>query len=160
MNKLARLKSRDLRYHVNERRILTDVPAVCREHILRALVEYRVEFLARDIESHAVGAGIEIHFTQVCVDVYVCQYAAAERVVLEVIENSVNLVEVALGIVVLDSELIAVCLADAAVLVSPSVPDVPLEVVDVVRFFLPYPEQLVRCALDKGLSERHRRELL
>ena len=93
-------------------------------------------------------------------DIYVCQYTAAERVVLEVIENSVNLVEVALGIVVLDSELIAVCLADAAVLVSPSVPDVPLEVVDVVRFFLPYPKQLVRCALDKGLSERHRRELL
>lgn len=82
-------------------------------------------------------------------DVYVCQYATAERVVLEVIENSVNLVEITLGIVVLDSKLIAVCLADAAVLVSPSVPDMPLEVVDVVRFLLPYPEQLVRCALDK-----------
>ena len=92
-------------------------------------------------------------------DIYICQYAAAERVVLEVIENSVNLVEITLGIVVLDSELIAVCLADAAVFIGPSVPDVPLEVVDIVRFLLPYPEQLVRCALDEGLSQRHCREL-
>ena len=139
---------------------MADVPAVRREHILRALVENGVELLARDVEGHAVCAGVEVHLAQISVDIYISQNAAAERVVLEVIENSVNLIKLALGVVVLDSELIAVCLSYAAAFVRPRVPDVAVEVVDVVRFLLPYPKQLVRCALDEGLSQRHRGELL
>ena len=49
----------------------------------------------------------------------ICHDSAAERIVFEVIYNTVNLVEHALLIFMLDSELVAVCLADRAVLVSP-----------------------------------------
>ena len=62
----------------------------------------------------------------------VCQDAAGGGVVLQVIEHAVHLVEFALGIFVLDAELIAVGLADRAGLVGPLIPDVAAQVVDVV----------------------------
>ena len=45
--------------------------------------------------------------------------STAEGIVFKVINNSVNLVKHALPVFMLDAELIAVCLADRAVLISP-----------------------------------------
>ena len=50
------------------------------------------------------------------------------------------------------AQLIAVSLADAAVLVRPGIPDMRGEVGDVVGFLLPYPQYLIHGALEVYLS--------
>ena len=78
---------------------------------------------------------------------------------LEVVEHAVHLVEFALGVLVLHAQLIAVGLADGAVLVRPLVPDVAAEVLIVVGLLLPYPEQLVNGAFPVGAAYREDGEL-
>ena len=78
---------------------------------------------------------------------------------LEVIEHAVHLVEVALGVVALLADLVAVGLADGARLVCPLVPDVGVEVVDVVGFALVDPKDLVHGALEGGAAEGEGGEL-
>ena len=62
----------------------------------------------------------------------ICHDSAAERVVLKVVDNSVNLVEHTFLVLVLNAELIAVSLADRAVLVSPGIPNVGVQIVNIV----------------------------
>ena len=123
MHKFARLKSRHLRQHAGQRSVLHDIPVVRREHILRALVEYGVEPVSRDIEGHRVCAGVQRHLAEVCVVVDIGHDAPRCGVMLEVKQHSVDLIHLALGVAVLHAELIAVGLADGAGLVRPSVPD-------------------------------------
>ena len=79
---------------------------------------------------------------------------------LEVIQHAVHLIELALGIDVLLGQLIAVGLADGTRLVGPAVPDVAVEVVDVVGLFLPDPQQLVDAGFEIGAAQRQNGELL
>ena len=85
MHELACDKTADLRQHVHEHGILHDVPVVCREHVLRALIQNGVEPVAADIERHRIGAGIQSHLVQIGEIVEACQNAAAGRVVLQVV---------------------------------------------------------------------------
>ena len=82
----------------------------------------------------------------------IAHYSTACRVVFEVVQNAVYLVHIALGIVVFYTKLIAVCLAYASAFVSPCVPNVTVEVVDVVGLFLPNPQNFVDCRLECGFS--------
>ena len=81
-------------------------------------------------------------------------------VVLQIVEHPVHLVEHPFGILVLDSQLIAVGLADGAVLIGPGVPDMAGEVVDVVGLLLPDPQKLVHRALEGHLADGLDGELL
>ena len=74
-----------------------------------------------------------------------CQNAAAGRVVLQVVQHAVDLIELSLRETVFDAELIAVGLADGAALIGPAVPDMAAEVVDVVRLLLPDPQKLLHA---------------
>lgn len=47
-----------LREHMQQDRILHDVPVVCGEGVLTALIENAVEFVAGDVESHRIGARV------------------------------------------------------------------------------------------------------
>ena len=78
---------------------------------------------------------------------------------LEVVEHAVDLVELALGVLVLHAQLIAVSLAYGAVLVRPLVPDVAAEGLYVVGLLLPDPEQLVNGAFPVGAAYREYWEL-
>ena len=86
--------------------------------------------------------------------------AARGRIVLEIIEHPVDLIEISLGIVVLDAQLIAVRLADGTILVSPAVPDMGSQLMHIIRLLLPDPQQLVDAALEEHLAQRHDREFL
>ena len=154
VHQLAGLESADLRHHVDQHRVLHHVPVVRRQHILTALVQNGVERIARHVEGHGVGAGIERHFMQVGKIVEVRQDAPRGRIMLQVIEHAIHLIEHPLFILVLHAELVAVGLADAAALVRPRVPDVGGEVVDVIAFFLPDPQKLVHRALPIGAAQR------
>ena len=70
---------------------------------------------------------------------------------LKVINHPVHLVKFALGVLVPDGQLITVSFADGAVFICPLIPDVAVEIVDIVGFLLPDPQQFVNmCA---GWSE-------
>ena len=60
----------------------------------------------------------------------------------------------------LHRQLIAVGLADGAVLIRPAVPDVRVEVVHVVGLLLPYPEQFVDCRFEVGFAQGYNRKFL
>ena len=158
VHQLARLQTGHLREHVHEHGVLHDVPVVRREHVLAALVEDGVERVARDVERHRVRARVERHLVQILERINIRQDAAGGRVVLQVVEHAVHLVEFTLGILVLDAELVAVGLADRAGLVGPLIPDVAAQVVDVVRLLLPDPQQLVHGGLPVGAPQRQQRK--
>ena len=65
MHKLPRHKPAGLREHHQQDGILNDIPVVCRQNILRALIQNRVQLIARHIESHAVSARLQIHLGQI-----------------------------------------------------------------------------------------------
>ena len=87
--------------------------------------------------------------------VQVRQNAARGGVVLEVVQNPVDLIELALGILMLHAELIAVGLADGACLIRPAIPDMAAEVMDVVGFLLPDPQKLLNAGLVERAAQRH-----
>ena len=58
---------------------------------------------------------------------------------LKVINHPVHLVKFALGVLVPDGQLITVSFADGAVFICPLIPDVAVEIVDIVGFLLPDP---------------------
>ena len=143
-----------LREHMQQNRILHDVPVVCGEGVLTALVEDAVEFVAGDVESHRICARVEVHLVQILKVVDVGEDASGLRIVFEVEKHSVHLVEFALGIYALFAELIAVRFADRACFVRPAVPDVRVEVVHVVALFLPNPKDFVYCGLERSATQR------
>ena len=61
---------------------------------------------------------------------------AAGGILLEILENPVHLVVPAVAVLMLDPQLIAVGLADGALLVGPGVPDPAVELVGVVGLLL------------------------
>ena len=160
VDQLAGLQTGHPGHHVNQGGVLHHVPAVGGEHILAALVEDGVEGSAADIEGHGVGAGIEGHLVEVVVVVEVGHNTPGGRVVFEIVQHPIHLVEHPLDILVLDPQLIAVGLADGAALVGPGVPDMAVQVVDVVGFLLPDPQQLVHRALEGHFPDGLDGELL
>ena len=85
---------------------------------------------------------------------------AGGGVVLQIPQHLVHLVHVPLGIVVLHPQLIAVCLSDGARLIRPGVPDMAVQVMDIVGLLLPDPQQLVHRGSQILLPHGDDRELL
>ena len=86
--------------------------------------------------------------------------AAAEGIVLQVVEHAIHLIHHAFLVLMLHAELISIGLADGAVRVRPLIPNVAVQIMNVVGLLLPDPKDLVRCGLERRLSERHDREFL
>ena len=145
---------------MHEHGVLHDVPVVRRERVLAALVEDGVERVARDVERHRVRAWIERHLVQILERINIRQDAAGGRVVLQVVEHAVHLVEFTLGILVLDAELVAVGLADRAGLVGPLVPNMAVEIMHVIGLLLIDPQDLVHGGLERRTTQRKRGKLL
>ena len=160
VNQFANFQSADLLQHMHKHRILHHVPIVGNCHIVGALVQNCVQFALGDVERYAVRAGVQIHFVQVMMNVNVGYYATAVRVVLKVVQHAVDLVEQTFLVDVFYAQLIAVGFADTARFVRPTVPNVTVQVVNVVGFFLPNPQQLVHGGLECRATKRYYRELL
>lgn len=148
-----------LREHMQQDRILHDVPVVCGEGVLTALVENAVEFVAGDVESHRIGARVEMHLVQILKVVDVGEDASGLRIVFEVKKHSVHLVEFALGIYALFAELIAVRFANRACFVRPAVPDMRIQIMHVVALFLPNPKDFVYCGFECCAAQSDDRKL-
>jgi len=68
-------------------------------------------------------------------------------------QHLVNLIHIALGIVMLHAQLVAIGLANGAGLICPGIPYMTLQIVDIVRLLLPNPQQLVHSRLDELLAD-------
>ena len=156
---LSDFKSAYLRKHMQKNRVLHDVPVVCGEGVLTALVEYAVELVPRDVESHRIRARVEVHLVQVLEIVDISENASRLRIVFEVVKHSVHLVEFALGIHALDAELISVRLANRPRFVRPTGPSRGVEGMHVVARFLPNPQEFVGCGFESGATKRDYRKL-
>ena len=88
------------------------------------------------------------------------QNTAAGGVVLQVVQHPIHLIHLALRVLVLHGELVAIRLADGATFVRPAVPDVTPQVVDVVGLLLPDPQQLVDARLEERAADGEDGELL
>ena len=77
---------------------------------------------------------------------------------LQVPDNFIDLIHITFRIVMLDSELIAVCFSDRAVFIRPCIPDAGPQFPDIVAFGLPDPEKLVYGRLPICAAYRQYRE--
>ena len=104
--------------HHEQDGVLAHVPVISRENILAALHENHVEngllipFALRDVVGNAIGARIQVHLMQVRKRVHIGHDATGERRVLEVVQDAVHLIELALAIARLLGDLVAVGLAN------------------------------------------------
>ena len=73
---------------------------------------------------------------------------AAVRIILQIIEYTVYLIHHSFFVDMLYAHLIAVCLPDRSIFICPAVPDVTVQIVDIIGFFLPDPQKLIRTAFD------------
>ena len=76
-------------------------------------------------------------------------------VVLQIIQHPVHLVKHAFLILVLDSQLIAVGLADGSVRSCPLIPHMAAQIFDPVGLLLPDPQQLIQGGLPVGAPQGH-----
>ncbi|MPN20714.1 hypothetical protein SDC9_168093 [bioreactor metagenome] len=93
-------------------------------------------------------------------DIDIAHDAAGGRIVFQVIEDAVDLVRLALLVLVLHTQLVAVGAADAAGFVRPLVPDAAVQLFDVIGFLLPDPQQLIHRAFQVGPADGQDGKLL
>ena len=79
---------------------------------------------------------------------------------LQVVQDPVHLIEFTLGVFMLDAQLVAVGLADGAVLIRPLVPDMAAQFGNPVGLFLPDPQDFVNGTLPIGAAQGHNGEFL
>ena len=83
MDQFPRLHIADLGNHHQKNRVLGHIPVVGRQHVIRTLVQNRVQDqsvrggILRYIESHAVSTGIKIHLAQVLMHIDIGQDPSA-----------------------------------------------------------------------------------
>ena len=84
----------------------------------------------------------------------------AVRVRFQIVDHPVHLVHHAFPILMLHLHLISVGFPDGAVRIRPAVPDMAVQIMDIVGFFLPDPKHFVGTALDSRPPERQCRKFL
>ena len=86
-------------------------------------------------------------------DVDVGNNSTAVWGVLEVVQHLVYLVHVPFGVVTFYAKLVTIRFADGASFVRPTIPNVTVQIVDVVALFLPNPKQFVNGGFESGTSK-------
>ncbi len=151
---------------MHQHRILTYIPVIRGQDVLGTLVQNPVQYqpvrppLFRHIECHAIGTGVQVHLMQVLMDIQIRHDPAAVRIVLEVIDYPVSLVEHPFFIHMLYPHLITVGFSDRTRLIRPAIPDMALKLMNIIRFLLPDPQHLIRTALNRSPPKRQRRKFL
>ena len=152
--------------HVNQHSILTHIPVVRSQHILRTLIQNSVQgkhvtvFFFGHIERHAVRARIEVHLMQVLMYIQIRHDSPAVRIILQIVNHPVRLIHHSLFILMFHTHLVSVCFPDRSIFIRPAVPDMTPEFIDIVGLLLPDPEHLVHTALDRRAAQCQRREFL
>ena len=97
---------------------------------------------------------------QILMHIDICHDPPAVRIVFQVVDHTIHLIHHALPVLMFYLHLIPICFSDRAVFIRPTVPDMTVQIVDIIGFFLPDPKQLVGTAFDSGPSQSQRRKFL
>ena len=89
-------------------------------------------------DGHGVPELLDAILTMIPLDAYV--------------EHPVHLIHVAFFIMALHADLVAVGLSDGARLIRPLVPDMAVQIMDIIGLFLINPQNLIHAALKPGPS--------
>ena len=166
MQQLARHHVADLRHHHQQNGVLAHIPVIGRQHVLGALVQHHIEYqllLARPlghIIGNAVSAGVQMHLTQIRKYISIRHNPTAVGILLQIEKHPIHLIHIALLVMTLHADLVTIGLADGSGLIGPLVPDMTVQVVDVVGLLLVNPEDLVHTAFKPRPSKRQRRKPL
>ena len=88
------------------------------------------------------------------------QNAPGSGIVLQIVQHPVHLVKHPLFVLMLDAQLVAIGLADGAVLAGPFVPYMAAQVRNAVGFLLPDPQQFIHGAFPVGPPQGHNGKFL
>ena len=91
--------------------------------------------------------------------VNVGQNTAGRRIVLQIVDHPVHLVEHTFFVLVFHTQLIAVSLADGAVFAGPLVPHMAAQVCNPVGLLLPDPKEFIHGTLPIGAAQGHNGKL-
>ena len=166
VNKLASFHAANLCNHHQQDCVLANIPVVSGKNVLATLNKQQVKrwFVLTWLLSNVIDcvecARVEVHLGEVGKGVQIGHNTTAERILFEILEYAIHLVIIAVSIVRNLSNLITVSFANGARLISPRIPDVRVEVVNVVGLLLVNPQNLVHGALESGTAKRQRRKLL
>ena len=125
VNQLTSLHAADLRNHHEQDSVLANIPVVSCKNVLATLNKQQVErrFILTWLLSNVVNcvecARVEVHLRKIGKGIQVSHNTTAERILFEVLEYTINLVIIAIGVVRNLSNLITVGFANGARLVSP-----------------------------------------
>ena len=97
---------------------------------------------------------------KILMHVNICHNTTAIRIILQIINHAVYLVHHAFFILVLYAHLISISLSDRTVFIRPTVPDMTVKIIDIIRFLLPDPQKLIRTAFDCCSSKCQCRKFL
>ena len=70
----------------------------------------------------------------------------AIRIILKIIKNPVNLIHHSFPVLMFHTQLITICLTDRTIFICPAIPDMAVKIMDVIRFLLPDPQNLIHGA--------------
>ena len=101
-----------------------------------------------------------MHLTQIRKYIGICHNPAAVGILLQIEKHPIHLIHIALPVMALHADLIAVSLADGTGLVGPLVPDMAVQIMNIVGFLLVNPENFIHTALKPRSSKRQRRKFL
>ena len=150
MEQFARFHIAYLCDHHQKQRILADIPVIRCQHIIRTLVQHTVQcqsvavFFFCHVKCHRIRTGIQIHLVQILMHVDVRHDSSAVWIVFQIIQYTVDLIHHALFILVLYSQLIPVGLSYGSVFICPAIPNMAVQIVNIIRFFLPDPQDLIK----------------
>ena len=97
---------------------------------------------------------------KILMHVNICHNTTAIRIVLQIINHAVYLIHHAFFILMLHLHLITISFSDRTILISPTVPDMTVQIINIIRLLLPDPEHLIHTALDPGSSKSQCRKFL
>ena len=97
---------------------------------------------------------------KILMHVNICHNTTAIRIILQIINHAVYLIHHAFFILMLHLHLITISFSDRTILISPTVPDMTVQIINIIRLLLPDPEHLIHTALDPGSSKSQCRKFL
>ena len=145
--------------HHEKQSVLRYVPVVGGQYIVASLVQDGIQgksvfaFFLDHVEGHGIGARIQAHFVQILMHIDVSHDPTAVRIVFKIVKHPVHLIHHAFFVLMLYTQLVAIGLADGTVFVCPAVPDMAAQIFNIVGFFLPDPEDLVKSVFEACLSQ-------
>ena len=85
---------------------------------------------------------------------------ATEGIVFQIVQDTIHLIHHALFILMFHAKLVTVSLSDGSILIRPLIPNMAVQIVNVVGLALPDPKDLIRRGFKCSPAQRHDGELL